>query len=64
MKDKNDKVQTDQVRREEGCVNPKMVKKYNLTTDSRPEDYADILLSFKKNVQGGKERLSVCQLKD
>ena len=41
-----------------------MIKKYNLTTDSRPKDYAKIVIPFQKNVKGGKERLSFCQLKD
>ena len=64
-KDKEGKVQTEKHRRESGCVDPKMIKKFKLTAESRPEDYAEIVLPFNKNVQSGKkEMLSFCQMKN
>ena len=63
-KDKDGKTLTEKTERETGCVNPKAIKKYKLTTETRPEEYAEIVLPFHKNVQGGKQRLSFRQLKD
>ena len=63
-KDSKGKAQTEKIKRETGCVDPKVIKKYKLTTNTRPEEYADIVLPFKKNMQGGKEQLSFRQLKD
>ena len=33
----------------EGCVNPNIQEKYNLTHKTTPLDYADMLLSLTKN---------------
>ena len=59
-----EKKDTEKLPRETGCIDPKVTKKSKLTTETRPEKYADIVLPFWKNIQGGKERLSFCQLKD
>jgi len=47
--------------RDKGYVNPKFIKKYNLTSESHPHVYADIFLPFKKNMQDGKEMWSFNQ---
>ena len=36
----------------EGCVNPKIQEKYNLTPENSSVDYADLLLPLTKNIQG------------
>ena len=41
-----------------GGIDLDFIKKYNITTDTGPEEYADIMLPFKRNTQKGKERLS------
>ena len=45
------------VKRTSGCVNPEVIKKYNLTPLSRPEHYINILLPLQKNIHRGKEYL-------
>ena len=50
--------------RKSGCVDPKFIAEHGSTKDTRPEQYAEILLPMNKNMQGGKERLSFRQLKD
>ena len=50
--------------RESCCVDPKFIAEHGLTKDTRPGQYAEILLPMNKNMQGGKEILSFRQLKD
>ena len=54
-KDKDGKILTEKLPRETGCIDPKVIKKSKLTTETRPEEYADIVLPFWKNIQGGKK---------
>ena len=45
-------------------MDPKFIAEHGLTKDTRPEQYAEILLPMNKNMQRGKEILSFRQLKD
>ena len=41
--------------RTEGCVNPDFAKKPTLWSQTRPEEYAEIFMPFKKNLQSGRK---------
>ena len=47
-----------------GGIDLDFIKKYNITTDTGLEEYADIMLPFKRNAQKGKEQLSFQKFKN
>ena len=63
-KKRNGNFETESNTRESGCVDPKFIVEHGLTKDTKPEQYAEILLPMNKNMQVGKERLYFQQLKD
>jgi len=47
-KNKNGTFQTEEVHRMNGCVDPVFIKRNNITPDTRPGEYVELLLPFKK----------------
>ena len=63
-KKKDGSVLKDTTMRKVGCIDPRYISKHKLNTQTRPDQYADLLLPMDINMQGGRERLSFRQMKD
>ena len=59
---KSGKLYVEEASHIEVCVKPNIQEKYNLAPKTSPVDYADILLTLTKNMQGKKKILSFQQL--
>ena len=63
-KDKNGKFLMESSNITAGCVNPDIIKKYNLTPESGPEEYINLIMPAGRNAHDGKEYFSFFLIKN